>query len=383
MMKLVIPDNSDPKLPKAVRRQLERPTNHKIGGIYGKPTKNKYIGSGRANLFFDDISRKKMTKRVEAFKEMGINYEYSINDILPRARLLENRGKIIEELEWLESSSIGAITAANYELIRLAERYCPSVEIIISFYTEIDTLKKLNQFARLPNVKKINVDRKIYRNLPLLEQFVNEAKKHEVGIRVIANLGCMADCARTEEHAIIKSLASIDTSSLHYAPCTFYCMRFLYEDPEHFLRLPIIRPEDLDAYESIGVASVKLVDRVNPTPWIEKVVGHYLDGSYAGNILDLTCNFTTLNTKSMSNEEVAKIDMNEIVKSRENIMKYREMLPALMQVSIDPDYNLLACDNACGTCGGCKDTSAVKYDPKRREIVLDQLRRIEDEYLFV
>ena len=56
MMKLVIPDNNDPKLPKAVKRQLERPSNHKIGEIYGKPTKSKYIGSGRANLFFDDLS---------------------------------------------------------------------------------------------------------------------------------------------------------------------------------------------------------------------------------------------------------------------------------------------------------------------------------------
>jgi hypothetical protein len=54
-----------------------------------------------------------------------------------------------------------------------------------------------------------------------------------------------------------------------------------------------------------------------------------------------------------------------------------------MGVSIDPEYNLLACHNTCESCrNGCYDPSAVKVDPKRREIVLAQLNMLESEYLF-
>lgn len=381
-MKIIIPDNNDPKLIGAVKRLIKKNSNHKITQIYGKPTESKYIGSGRANFFFDPLLKNEMIKRVEAFQKMGIDYEYSLNDIMPRARVLENRAEIIKELKWLEKSPIKAVTCANYELIRLAEKYCPNVDVAISFYFNVTNLKQVRQFAKLPNVKIINTGAKTFRNIPLLKELVQEAKKYNIGIRVIANLGCMPDCIRAEEHAIIKSLSSIDALSLHYAPCTFYCMKYHLENPEKFLRLPIIRPEDLHAYEAIDVDSVKLVDRVQNTKWIEKVVSHYLDGSYNGNILDFTCTYTTLNVKKMSNEEVARIDMNEVMKCRKNVLQYREILPELMGVSIDKDYNMLECNNDCNNCSGCKDTSAVKYNAERIKIVLTQLNKLEEKYLF-
>ncbi|MFH1030247.1 MAG: hypothetical protein V1770_03240 [bacterium] len=382
-MKIIIPDNNDSNLTSAVKRLTEKASNHKITEIYGKPTRSKHIGSGRANIFFDPLSKEDMVKRVEIFEKMGIRYEYSLNDIMPRARVLENREEIIKELKWLEKSPIKAVTCANYELIKLAAEYCPSIDVAVSFYCDVDNVKKARQFANLPNVKIINSGVSTFRNLPLLKELVNEAKKYNIGIRVIANLGCMAYCIRAEEHAIIKSLASIDVKSLHYAPCTFYCMKYHLENPEEFLRLPLIRPEDLEVYEKIGVDSVKLVDRIQKTAWIEKVTGHYLDGSYDGNILDFTCNYTTFNIKKMSNDEVKNINMDEVMRKRENVVQYREILPELMDVKIDRSYNMLGCNNDCDKCAGCKNTSVIKFNPERREIVLKQLEKLEKEYLFV
>lgn len=381
-MKLIVPDNNDPELLNMVTMLMKRPSQHRIGEVYGKPTKNKYIGSGRANIFFDDLARDELVKRVNVFKEMGIDYDYAVNGILPRARMLENRQKIIEELEWLESSPIRTITVANYELARLAGKYCPSVKITVSFFTGIDSEKRLVQWAKLPNVQSVVTDRSTYRNIPFLKKLVKIGSEYSVGIRVIANLGCMADCMRTEEHAIIKDLASVNASELHYAACTFYCMKHLLENPDEFLQLPIIRPEDLSVYENIGIEAVKLVDRTQTTPWIERVVGYYWDGSFEGNILDLTCNFTTFNLERKTNAEVEEIDIAEVIKSRDGVKKYREMLPKLMQVSIDHEHNFMACDNTCKTCAGCSDTSTIKYDKKRRVAVLNQLNKLESEYLY-
>lgn len=382
-MKLVIPDNNDPELVEVVSKLITKSSNHTISEIYGKPTTNKIIGSGRANIFFDNLTRESLVKRVTEFQQLGLEYNYCLNGILPRARILENRNKIIEELEWLESSPINKITTANYELVRLAEKYAPSVDVAISFFAKVDNKKRFEQWARLSNVKSVNTDRITYRNLVLLEELAELGRVTDTEVRVIANLGCMSDCIRTEEHAIMKDMASVDRESLHYAPCTFYCMKYLLENPEEFLKLPIIRPEDLDKYDEISVDSVKLVDRTQTTSWIEKVVGHYLDGSYKGNILELTCNFTRSGVNEMSNKEVAKIDIDKIIESKERVISYRETLPELMRISIDPNYEFLACNNACESCkSGCYDSSAVNYDPDRREIVLAQLAQLEKEHLF-
>lgn len=379
-MRLIIPDNNGKDIVDAVKRLSARRSVHTLSGIYGKPTSNRNIGSGRANLS-QSQSRADVEQRARAFRQLGLEYEYSLNDFLPRARELKNRDAIIEELEWLEHSSIRAATAANYELIRLMERYCPSVVVSVSFFMGVDSIRRLNQLLILPNVKIINTDRSTYRNLPLLEGMVKKADKHNAGIRIIANLGCMADCIRTEEHAMIKSMASKDRSGLHYAPCTFYCMRDLLESPDKFLQLPIIRPEDLGRYDDIGIDSVKLVDRTQRTSWIELVVGHYLDGRFGGNILDLTCNFTTFEIPFLTTKEVEQMDMG-LMRDADKVMLYRDILPMLMDVAISHDFDFLSCKEGCISCCDCSGTSHVTFDSQRRKIVLSQLALLEKEYLF-
>lgn len=378
-MKIKIPDNNDPRLVEVVKSLIMKKFRHQIVEIYGKPTKNQYFGSGRSNILFDNMARENVIERVKNFQDLEINYNYSMNGIIPRARILENRDKIIEELKWIESSPIRQITLANYEMAQLALKYCPSVDVTISFFAEINNKEKLKQWSELPNIKTIITASSTYRNIPLLKDLVETGKRYGIGISVIANLGCMSDCIRKEEHAIMKDMSSVNSSGLHYAPCTFYCMEYLLENPEKFLQLPIIRPEDLEIYEKIGIESIKLVDRNQTTDWIEKVTSFYLSGSYDGNILDLTCNFTTLNNKRHENSVIKSIRPG---KSRKSILEYREILPELMDIKIHHDYNFLSCNNTCANCKGCKDNSVI-FDKNRRKIVLKQLNDIKKKYLFI
>jgi len=385
-MKLIMPDNNDSELSDMVERLLKRESKHTIKSIFGKPTSNDKIGSGRANILYGTgIDREAMEERVKTFQARELEYEYSLNSIKPDARDLEKRPYIIEELKWLEKSPITKVTMANYELIKMAQKYCPNVDVTVSFNAGVDTKGKLRRFAKLPNVKAINTDRTTYRNIPLLKELVKEADKYDAKVRLIANLGCMTDCPREEEHRIVKGVVSTIESpeeEYHYGPCTFYCLREQLENPEELLKLPIIRPEDLDVYEQIGIDSIKLVERAQTTEWNEKVIGHYLDGHYEGNILDLTCNFTRVTSK-MTNEEFAAIDMDEVMKTRKGVVDYREMLPELMNVSIDNEtFNPLTCNNTCNSCDGCSNTSALIYDQERREMVLCQLDKLEDGFLF-
>ncbi len=378
-MNLVIPDNNDLALPNVIKKVLSKKYKHKITGIYGKLTRNEYLGSGRTNE--NDYTKENALERINKFRQMGLSYEWTVNDIVPRFDFLEERPKIIEELEWIETSNIPSITISSYGMAKLAQNYCPSVDISVSFFAGVNSIKNLLQWARIPNVKVINLHRSTYRNFPLLKSLVKHANEHNVEIRVIANIGCMSDCIQTEGHAIIKSYASINSSALHCRPFTYYCMRFLLESPEEFLRLPIIRPEDLDVYDTIGVGTVKLVDRSQTTEWNKRIMEYYLNGSFDGNILDLTSNFSTFNLPQKTTKEIAELNMDKMCKSRAGIREYKKLLPALMDMKIDSSYNFLECNNSIDNCKECSKSSAIKYDKSRRAIVLEQLDRIE-EYLY-
>jgi len=382
-MKLIVPDNNDPELINIYANLLESDSKHTINSIYGKPTQSKHFGSGRANIIFNNISQSDTIDRVEAYHKLDIDYEYAMNGILPNARNLNNRKHIIEELEWLESTPIKKLIIANYELALLALKYAPSLKLIISSYAAIDNKIKLLQWSKLRNVHMVVLDRSIYRDLDDLSSITIIARELGILTSVVANLGCMTNCIRTEEHAIVKDMASNNRNTLHYAPCTFFCLKYLLENPVEFIKLPIFRPEDLDVLDDIGIDFVKLVDRTQTTEWIKNVVFHYLNGRYNDNILELTCNFTREDVKEMSNDEVAAIDMQDIISERDKVVDYRKILPELMKVAIDKDFSFIHCNKSCEECNiECNYSSNVLYDSHRREIVLKQLNFLENEYLF-
>ncbi|WP_321343161.1 U32 family peptidase [uncultured Draconibacterium sp.] len=382
-MKLIVPDNNDPDLISAFSDLINQDSVHIIKSVYGKPTPSKHYGTGRANILFDDISQNDTIERVNAYKELNVDYEYAMNGILPNARILNNRNHIIEELKWLETSPIKKLIIANYELAQLAIKYAPSLKLIISTYAGIDNKVKLLQWSKLANIHMVVLDRSIYRKVGELSEISKEAKKLGILTCVVANLGCMTNCIRAEEHAIVKDMASNNRNSLHYAPCTFFCLKYLLENPVEFLKLPIFRPEDLTVLDDIGIDFVKLVDRTQTTEWIKNVVSHYLYGTYNDNILDLTCNFTREDVDEMTNEQVASIDMKDTICKRAKVVQYRKILPELMKVTIDKNFSFINCGKNCEECRDrCKFTSSVKYDIERRNIVLDQLNFLENEYLF-
>ena len=136
------------------------------------------------------------------------------------------------------------------------------------------------------------------------------------------------------------------------------------------------------SHESV-IDYVKIVDRTQTTSWIKYVVAQYMVGKYDGNILDLTCNFTRIGIDEISNDEVAKLNMTEVISDRKQIIHYRDLLPELMRISIDREYSFLSCNRNCNDCSyECNHAAKVNFDSHRREIVLKQLEYLEREYLF-
>jgi len=343
-MKLIIPDNNDPELINIVRKLSKTNYKHKITGMYGRPTKANFVSSGRGSTF-PFLSNSQLKKKVKELRKLEIEYEYSLNTTLPEDRKKSTKNKLIKLLKWLEKSSIKNVTMTNMGMINLAERYCPNVNVTISFFSRVEDLDTLEQFASKPNVKCIVTASSTYRDLPLLKKMVERGKKHDCKIRIMANLGCMSHCIRKGEHANIQCVTSNKKfkRDIEYKPCTFYCMELHLKDPKKFLKLPIIRPEDLDKYEKIGIDSIKLVDRDRITSWNTRVIEAYLKGEYDGNLLELTSLFAT-QTSPKSNEELNSIDMGKVIKEENKVREYRRELPELMKINLDK--NLLGLWNA-------------------------------------
>ncbi|MEW5801734.1 MAG: SCP2 sterol-binding domain-containing protein [bacterium] len=64
-------------------------------------------------------------------------------------------------------------------------------------------------------------------------------------------------------------------------------MRQLLSVPETYLRIPLIRPEDLHLYEALGINSFHVLDQSMSTPWIIKTARAYQERKSNDNLLEL------------------------------------------------------------------------------------------------
>jgi collagenase-like PrtC family protease len=104
-------------------------------------------------------------------------------------------------------------------------------------------------------------------------------------IEIYSNNFCLKDCPMINFHA--NAMAhSKDVSEYTDYPL-MYCQRKLLSDPVEYIRSPFVRPEDISAYEEIGIENFKLIDRSSPTTELVKRATAYADRNFDGNLLDI------------------------------------------------------------------------------------------------
>lgn len=385
-MLLSVPDNGSPELIDVIADLAATEGVNSIYEIYGS-AKESVVGTGREQSS-PLLSRSDTDDRARRFRDLGFSYNFVLNSPVPKARFLDIRPAIIEELEWLEGSGITDVTLGNYELVRLAERYSPSLRVCISAFAQVKTMAEFDQWAQLKNVGNICIDFTAIHNVGLLEQMSRFGEGVDCKIKVIANLACLPNCVRQTEHSIINSMSAKNKGNLHYGASTFYCMNAVYKEPHRFMSLNILRPEDISTLENLGVACIKLTDRNRDCQWIRTITEAYIRGEYHGNILDLTSQYSALGLPEFSLDDVLGIDIEKVLSSPDGVREYRRNLPSIMPMEIDND-SLHACEFSSGDCAAeCSARSdrwgdLVRFDPVRRKVVLGHLERLVDEYLYV
>lgn len=123
-----------------------------------------------------------------------------------------------------------------------------------------------------------------------IEELNNWCCEHGKKLNMLANSGCLNDCAFQTFHDNLIAHQKADCfngSSVGYpAPCHKYlCSMGKLEAMTHFMQSNWVRPEEIHMYEKY-FDEIKLATRMHTHP--RMVVAAYCRGRFKGNLLDIT-----------------------------------------------------------------------------------------------
>ncbi|MGE4298797.1 MAG: hypothetical protein AB7E47_12265 [Desulfovibrionaceae bacterium] len=230
---------------------------------------------------------------------------------------------------------LAALAAARPELAARLEAV-PSVNCMLdSGPKAVAMLRHVAQLGFCAPSKVI-LDRSLNRDLEGLDRAVAMVRAEHPGacITLLANEGCLLHCPFKPAHDAHIALAHLDGSGvacgmpLHRE---LGCMRAFYRQREYLCSAPFIRPEDVARYE--GRADVvKICGRTRGGAFLTRAVAAYMDGRFAGNLLELN-------------------DATEPLAQR----------LWLDNAALPPDFwdMVTRCDKRCASCGVCARLAAA------------------------
>ncbi len=265
-----------------------------VGEVYGS-LKGGEFGSGRSACEIPRVSFENLAEYVAECKRNGIQFNYTLNFACNGNREVtrEGRDEILAFARQLLGIGIQHVTVALPTAMLVLEKFLPELKVSVSVISGVDSSFSLNQYLPLGNVERVCVREYMNRNIPLLRALCLEAKARGCGISTIINTNCLIGCHNYTFHC---NFTSHSTGSPHeYLVRDFYaaqCSLTKFAHREEFLKMPWIRPEDLQTYVDAGVDVFKVQGRQMRGPDFGRVVDIYNQGHYDGDLVDLITCFT-------------------------------------------------------------------------------------------
>lgn len=295
--------NFDPELINVVKYLNDKYKDHgRIVELFGSDADTEEV-TARPGWRLPKISREFFAEYVKKLKDIGVNFNFTMNSIQPygsKMNMIAHKKEIQDLVKWLESIGVYRITVAN-PMMLLFIREVSNIEIEMSCIAHIDTVTQLKYYHETFGVNKFCCSILKNRN----KMFLINAQKYCDENNCILELMCQEFCG----------VAGVDGNGTHYAThCVFrdscylchamnktkedsmayhnypmgYCMSARSSTPEAWLRMRWIRPEDQKIYRNrTGVNYFKLSGRTGTTEYLKFVMEAYMSESYDGNLLEL------------------------------------------------------------------------------------------------
>jgi collagenase-like PrtC family protease len=167
-------------------------------------------------------------------------------------------------------------------LIETIRREHPSVPISVSTFARVRTVTQAEYFLGL-GADTIVIE-EANRDFRLLRGLVRAGAR----VELLVNQTCIASCPYRAHHLNTSSLAAQPD---HACPMFEYplieCGLEMVRDPAKLVASILVRPEDLEVYEEIGVTRFKVSGRNRSTAWLLRAARAYAERRYSGNLLDI------------------------------------------------------------------------------------------------
>jgi collagenase-like PrtC family protease len=279
-MKLRVSTNWDTALPGRLKE-------HPVESLYGKLA-DDVIGGCRPSFLLPQVSREAVAAHVAACHQAGLTFSYLVNtNCFGNVHYTREGYRDIRELlDWLDAIAVDELTIAVPYLIRLVKEHYPRFRVKVSSVSRVNTVTRARQFEDM-GVDEIIVDEMLNRDFATLA-----AIRESVAcpLEVIANPCCVWECAQQQEHVNHDGHASQTQSHDRYCYMQYpyvVCTAQKLRDPANLIRARWIRPEDLAAYEAIGIDRFKVVERFKTSEALCLAVDAYAKRSFDGNLLSL------------------------------------------------------------------------------------------------
>jgi len=243
------------------------------------------MGSGRGVLhapLLDEIR-----EQTEYAHQHGIKMNITMNSTCTGGHHLSFEG--YKMFSWyfgeLNKAGVDGVTVAEPYLVELLRDY--PMQTVVSCLSYVESPQRAKFFDEL-GADMITVDTNINRHFDLLEGVV---KAVNCDVRLIVNEGCIYRCPfRYSHYNLASHLSSLNQPRTPlFAPDYYFdkCISLRLRDPTQIIKSAWIRPEDLKAYEDIGITAFKLSGRTKTVNWIIDCMRSYAHRSFKGNLLDL------------------------------------------------------------------------------------------------
>jgi len=280
-MKLLVPTNWDPDLISPLSR-LEADVQ-----LYGVlPT--SMIGSGGRgpdNIHMMENQAEEYIKRAHS---AGLKFDYILN--APSMGNMEwdenTHQELLEHLRWITSIGVDSVTVSIPYLIELIKRQFPHLNVRVSTIAHVNSVARAKFFESL-GADSITLDINVNRDFTLLKALRSAV---DCELTVLLNNLCLYQCPYEYYHHDTLGHASQSYNPLHgyYEDyCVLHCTLDRLCDISQNIKCRWVRPEDIHAYEEIGIDMFKTSGRSMPAERILNTAVAYSSRHYQGNLYDI------------------------------------------------------------------------------------------------
>jgi collagenase-like PrtC family protease len=280
-MQLLVPTTWDPALIAPLSR-LEDDVQ-----LYGvMPT--SMIGSGGSGPDIAYMTTDQAEEYIQQANSAGLKFDYILN--APSMSNMEwdenTHRELLEHLEWISSIGVDSVTVTIPYLLELIKRQFPHLKIRLSTIAHVDSVARAKSFESL-GADSITLDFNVNRDFKVIKA-IRSAVSCELSI--LANNLCLYQCPYEYYHHDSLGHASQSYNPLNgcYADyCVLRCTLDRLCDISEIIKCRWIRPEDIRAYEEIGINAVKISGRSMSTERILNAAMAYSSRHYHGNLYDI------------------------------------------------------------------------------------------------